>query len=126
MADNFQLTGTYSSIPFAPSASADFQVTSAISELMILSDKLAAGVDLASDGPQSVQLVALTAANVVILKVTSGLKVDAIITTADGALQTIPVDGLLFLVTQTVPVTALALKRTPGVDTNVRVFLGQL
>lgn len=125
MADNFSLTGSYSSVPFSPADSADFEVLSQIEEKLVLSSKVAAGIDLAADGPQSIVITPLTEVNVLVLKVTSGMKVDAAISSVDGSLQVIPVDGLLFLITQDTPITAIALTRTPGVDTNVRVFLGQ-
>ncbi len=125
MADKFSLSGGYSSVPFTPAQSADFSVESTLDEQVAISDKLAATVDLNADGPQAVPMGSIALAAIVIIKVVTGLKIDAIITTSDGVSQIVPVDSLLVLISQGVPVTALSLTRTPATQTSVRVFLGQ-
>ncbi len=125
MADKFLLSGSYSSVPYSPVPSADFSVESVLEEAVSLSDKLAATVDLNADGAQAVPMGSITGASVAVVKVIAGQKVKARVTTADGALQIVPVDPLLILESLSAPVTALSLERTPAVTTSVRVFLGQ-
>lgn len=79
---------------------------------------------LDTDGALSVELGGLSAVNVLIVR-TLGGKVRVRITSADGAQQSIPVDSLLVLVGQAVPVTAIDLTREPATSTQVQVFLGE-
>lgn len=80
-------------------------------------------VDLATDSPESVAFGDLASgANVVLLQVTNRGKVRARLTSADGTQQAVPVDGLLVLVTQSVPITAIDLMRVSGSGDSPRVF----
>jgi hypothetical protein len=82
-------------------------------------------VVLSADAPLSVSFGSgVVSAAVVILKATGG-KVRARLTSADGSQQAVPVDDLLVLISQSVPITAIDLTRVPGVLTTVDVFLGQ-
>jgi hypothetical protein len=104
-----------------------------LNEALTLSVKSSQVVELISDAAATVQLPGPTStnpsaplANVVVIKVV-GPRVKAAITTADGASQIVPVDPLFVLHTTTVsPITALTLTRTPGNDTFVHLFLGQI
>ncbi len=125
MSDAFLLSGSYTANPLSPPASADFGVISQLSEALVLSDKLALSLELTSDAAMAVPFASVTNANIVVVKVVSGQKIKATITTADGAAQVVPVDSLLILESGASPVTALTLTRTPAVLTSVRVFLGQ-
>jgi hypothetical protein len=125
MSDRFSLEGSYAVVPLSPPASADFDVIAAIDETIILNDKSANSYDLALDAPFVVPFGGVTNAHVLILKLISGLKFKALITTSDGASQTVPVDSLLIMIAQGAPVTALSLVRTVATLTSVRVFLGQ-
>ena len=82
-------------------------------------------ISLDTDAPLAVNFGSgVTQAAVAILKATGG-KVRARITSADGSQQSIPVDDLLVLISQSVPITGIDLTRVPGVLTTVSVFLGQ-
>jgi hypothetical protein len=126
LADNFSLSGSYSVSPLSPPASADFDVLAVINESEVLQEKSANSFDLSSDSPFTVPFGSVASASVMIIKVVSGLKIVATITTADGTAQTIPVDSFLAIISEGSPVTALLLTRTPATDTSVRVFLGEM
>lgn len=125
MADRFSLQGSYTVMPLSPQASADFDVIAPIAENEILDEKTAVSLNMTGDSPLAVPFGSVANAHVVIIKVVSGLKVVATITTADGTAQTVPVDTFLAIVAEGSPVTALTLTRTPATLTQVRVFLGQ-
>lgn len=76
-------------------------------------------VDLDTDSPESVAFGDLPSASLVYLYAIGG-KVRARLTSADGTQQSIPVDPLGFIVSLTVPITAIDLTRAAGSPT-VRV-----
>lgn len=82
-------------------------------------------VDLDDDDPHAVAFGDLPSAALVFLKAIGG-KCRARITTTDGATQSIPIDPVGFLVSLSVPVTAIDLTRVAasGVTVRVRVALG--
>jgi hypothetical protein len=130
MADNFALTGSYTTTPNvgAPSTIADL-VAPIDEEYQLLAKQLVSGLQLNADSPQAVPFGAVGTvtpggANIIIIKSPS-LKIDAVLTSADGTSQVIPVDGFLALISHTVPYTALSLTRLAGQVTTVDVFLGQ-
>lgn len=83
-------------------------------------------VVLDADAPVDVNFGSgVTEAAVVVMKATGG-KVRARLTSADGSQQSVPVDDLQVVVSQSVPFTAIDLTRVPGVSTSVDVFLGQI
>lgn len=128
MSDLFNLTGSYNTQPASGAPSADPQVVStAISESMELALKDLGEYSLTTDSPVDVDFGGLgaTGANLVFVKVTSGGKVKLALTSTDGSLQGIPVDGYFQLITNSVAITAAQLTRTPGTLTTVKVFLGQ-
>lgn len=127
MSDLFQLTGSYFTQPATGAPSADPQVVSTgISESMELALKDLGEYSLAADAPVTVDFGGLTTgANLVVIKVTSGGKIRVRLTSTDGTLQAIPVDSLLWIISESVAITAADLTRTAGVPTTVKVFLGQ-
>jgi len=124
VADSFNLVGTYGTSP--PSGTiAAASICANISEALSLTRKDLDTISLDTDAPLAVNFGSgVTQAAVAILKATGG-KVRARITSADGSQQSIPVDDLLVLISQSVPITGIDLTRVPGVLTTVSVFLGQ-
>jgi len=92
-------------------------------ESMYLAQKESSTYTLTVDSAVAVAFAGVTNANVVII--TTNQKIKVRITSADGAVQSIPVDGLLIIVSKTVPITAIDLTRVPATETRVRVFLGE-
>lgn len=80
--------------------------------------------ELTDDSPVSVPLAALARAHAVFLRSTGG-KVRARLTSADGSSQAIPVDPVMFVISESVPFTALDLTRAAGVQVTVRVLLAE-
>ncbi len=81
--------------------------------------------DLLVDTPVPVQFGAVTNASVVIISTVNGARITALITSADGVAQAIPVDDTLILICRSAPVTAIDLTRLPATATKVKVFLGE-
>lgn len=123
MADLFRLLGSFEVVPFS-SASGAATVKSPITEEVTLNFKAIQRVNLTADAPVAVDFCGLTNAHVVILATTGG-KVSARFTSADGATQAIPVDDFFALVSRSVPITALDLTRVAGTLTTVDIFLGE-
>jgi hypothetical protein len=124
VADSFSFVATYGTSP-PTGTTAAASICANLSEALSLTRKDLDTVVLNADAPLSVSFGSgVASAAVVILKATGG-KVRARITSADGSQQSIPVDDLLVLIAQSVPITAIDLTRVPGVSTTVDVFLGQ-
>lgn len=75
---------------------------------------------LGTDTPEAIAFGDLTGAHVVLLKATGG-KVRARLTSTDGSQQAVPVDDVLFLVSRSVPITAIDLTRVVGSSDTPRV-----
>jgi len=125
MADVFNLSGAYTVTPASGVASADPSITAPVAEGMVLSVKHYDDVAVAVDTPVAVAFGGVTLANLVLLKVVSGGPVRARLTSAYGATQAVPVEDFFVMESASVPVTAIDLTRTPGVNTTVKVLLGQ-
>lgn len=124
MADTFKLEGVLSTDP-ATGLSSAMSVIGQLDELLSLTYKHVDDVHLSTDAETAVNFGGgVVSANVVYLKASGG-KVTARFTSADGTKQSVPVDSLLFVISQSVPFTALYLQRVPSTDTVVQVFLGQ-
>jgi len=123
MADTFSLTGSWSSVPAASTPSGYPAFTAPLAESATLEAKLYQTIELTSNPAQAVTFGTLTEAHVLIIASTA--KIVASISSTDGATQTIPVENLLVLLNDSVPVTALSIQRFAGQDTTVYVFLGQ-
>lgn len=125
-ADNFQLQGGWSTDPlggdtsFVPSSNAQ------INEALVLQHKTEYTLSLNSDSPTAVAFGGVTNASVVILKAHGGNPVVATITSAAGVTQTVPLDPVHVTISQGTPITAISLTRTPTVETDVDIFLGDL
>lgn len=125
MADVFKLTGSYSADAGCGGCSGEIaEISGELSERVSLTNKTVGKYALSADAAVPVELGGLSQVNVLIVKAKGG-KVRVRITSADGALQSIPVDTLLVLVDLTVPITAIDLTRVAGVTTSVQVFLGE-
>lgn len=132
MADAYHLIADATVAPLSSPSSGEADIGVAIDEQITLSLDYKLTVELTTDAEVVVPLPGPSAANVdplanvVVIKV-EGPRVKAKLTTADGAAQVLPVDPLLILHSLTVsPVTALSLTRSPGNDTLVHIFLGQI
>lgn len=127
MTDVFKLQGDFSTEPSGGSCSTSVNpsIDAHIDERLSVSGKVVADYTLTSDSPATVAFNGLASASVLILKVPDG-KVKLTATSTDGTAQAIPVDGFLCIISRRVPFTALTLTRETGVETHVRVFLGQL
>jgi hypothetical protein len=126
VADVFRLRGEYSATPATidvPGVAASGEALGEFIQALYLAQKAQFQLTLSGDAPVSVAFGALDAAHVVIIQTPS--KVRARITSADGSLQSIPVDPLLILMASAVPLTAIDLTRLAGVNTEVSVFLGK-
>lgn len=121
--DGFRLQGGYTVTPLSSVTSFAQVVEAVIDELVTLEARTSYDVALTVDTPVAVSFGGVTNANVVVLKALGG-KVRARLTSADGATQAVPFDTYLILMSDTVPITAIDLTRVAGVDTTVRVFLG--
>ena len=81
-------------------------------------------ITLTADGAVAVSFGGLASASVVTVYAKGGY-VRARITHADGAVQSVPVDPLLVIISLLKPITALDLLREPGKDIPVEIFLGE-
>jgi len=120
----FTLSGKYSlRPPVGPTGVNDTTIAVDLSEtITILSGKASIPVTLAADGAEAVAFGDIASANIVIIHCDA--KVIARFTSADGTTQAVPVDDLLLLITEAVPITALTLQRVAGILTNAQVVLG--
>lgn len=80
-------------------------------------------IDLESDDAFSVSLDGWTGINMLQIVATS--KITAVITSAEGVAQRIPVDPQLNLVSRSVAITAIDLVRVPGQAATVELIIGQ-
>ena len=124
MANQFVLSGGYTTTPLEGVPSFAPNIDAPIDEAMTIRTKTEYDQDLTVDTPVALQFGGIASANVVILKSTSG-KFRARLTSADGTQQSVPVDSVLVLITQSVPITAIDLTRLPATATTVRVYLAE-
>lgn len=123
MADNFLLQGRWNTEPESFTVSGCPTFNTLFEEEFRLEQKLYQDIKLESDVAESVSFGDVTNANVVLIK--TNYKISARFTSADGALQTLPIDQLLYIISKTVPFTAIDLTRLAGQDTKVKVFIGE-
>ena len=122
--DTFRLHGDYVTLPLSGSPSGDPEISSPIDESITLKNKAIGLYELTTDAVTAVGLCGLAGAHVVIVKTVGG-KAKLRLTSADGAVQSVPVDSFFGVISQSVPFTALDLTRVTGVTTTVKVFLGE-
>lgn len=126
MADKFQIVGSWGTTPQTGSllASGRASELAPINESVVLSKKK--GQDdyvLEVDTAVAVDFGGLDEAHVV--SIFSDRKIRVRLTSADGATQAVPVDGMLKIISRTVPFTAIDLTRVAAQETRVSVFLGE-
>lgn len=125
MSDKFMISGSWETTPQSGSllASGAPSLLAPIKETLTLSQKNYDDYTLDADAVQAVAFGGVENANVV--QISCDRKIKVRLTSADGATQTIPVDGHLSLISRTVPFTAIDLQRVAGQETRVKVFIGQ-
>lgn len=124
MADTLQISGAWSSTPLVSDpACGTPSITAPIAETLQLKERQLWEDLLTADPAVAVAFGGVANAHVVIVK--TNKKVRLRLTSADGSAQAVPVDGFLQLITKTVPYTAIDVTRVAGVDTKVKVFLGE-
>jgi hypothetical protein len=127
-------------VPYLDSSSNPFWISDVL-EQMACSARKEDEYTLVADGDTAISFGSLPfGANVIIIKVMPNLglpptpgnpagtlavanPIIAKLTSAAGAASPIAIDGFLFLMSQSVPYTALSIARTPTVQTTVRVQL---
>jgi hypothetical protein len=124
MAAQFTLNGSYQSLPLDGSPSFSASIIAQINETTTIGKQVAQTIELASDSPEAVAFGDVVGASVVVIKAIGG-KIRVRVTSADGSQQAVPCDSFIILMSETVPVTAIDLTRTTGVNTTVQVFLGE-
>jgi len=110
-----QLLGPSSRVP---STEVPFDEPVALSAYMVQS------LVLDTDSPMSVPFGGVSSVNFLSVKAIDG-KVRVRLTSADGSAQAVPVDGLLVVQTDSVPITSIDVMRVAGTQTSVEVILGQ-
>jgi hypothetical protein len=126
LAETLLLNGQLSINPSTASMCADgvdLGTLVTLSESMSISAKLTAAFTLSADPAFPVDLTTVPSVNALYIEADS--KVKLTITTADGALQVVPVDPMMVWFSATVPITALSITRLAGTTTNVKLILGQ-
>ena len=126
MSDLFKIVGSWGTTPQTGSllGSGAASELAPICESVVLA--LKNGQDtyvLGVDTPVPVAFGGVTNANVIVIF--SNRKITLRLTSADGALQAVPCDGLLVLISKTVPYTAIDMTRVAAQETSVRVFIGE-
>lgn len=124
MADTFNLVGSYTVAPASGISSGCPSIDTPINEPLVLGAKNYQDLVLGVDTPVAVPFGTVVNAHVIVIKAIGG-KVRVRLTSADGSLQSVPVDSLLALIALGVPVTAIDLTRTPATSTTVKVFVGE-
>lgn len=124
MADSFALQGSYGVTPLGNPVSFAPLIIAQISEGIQVKAKQVSEMVLSADAPATVDFGGVVNAHIVILKSTGG-KVRARVTSADGVSQAVPFDTYWILMSEALPLTAIDLTRVAGAETTVRVFLAE-
>lgn len=126
MSSTFVLAGTYQAMPSYGMASGDPLITAPIDERLTLALELASQVVLAPGEALSLPFGGLSSAAVVVLKVTGGA-IKAVLTSAVGVAQAVPVDTFALLMSSTQPFIDVNVENESGAlgPVNVKFFLGQ-
>jgi hypothetical protein len=120
----FQLRGAYRAVlenetDGVPLVGADLDLR------LGLSKRHADDLVLSADGWTPVAFGGISLARVVVLRWQAAVGGDVRITSADGVQQVVPLSDYLLLTCRDVPVTAVDVRRSPGVPTVVKLFLGE-
>lgn len=132
MGDLVRVRGAVTALPptAASPVSGDLGEVGELDERLLVGAKLNLRLVLTADAARDVPILAaaggpfVAGAHVLVAKVVGG-KVTATLSTLAGAYQSVPVDGVLLLISETDPVTTLYFTRTPGVATTVKLFLAE-
>ncbi len=123
MSDTLLLTGQLAiNPPRSCAADSDLSTIVNLSESMTLAAKQTVSFVIPSDAAFPIDLTATP--NVNMLFIDASAKVMLTITTADGAVQTLPVDPMMLWFSSSVPITALSVTRVAATDTTVHLILG--
>lgn len=99
-------------------------VAASINERMTSTSDLSAKYTLTADTAQSVNLGGLANVNFLSVRAVGG-KIRVRITSSDGTSQSIPVDPILVLRSDSVNITALDLTRLANTETEVHIVLAE-
>jgi len=124
MADQLTLDGSVTTTPEMGTVSGFPMLAFPLKEAQALAFMQSSKYLLTADAVQSVNFGGVTNASVLLVKCVGG-KVRVRVTSADGAVQSVPVDSLFMLLCESVPITAVDLTRVPATETTVEVFLAQ-
>lgn len=124
MSETFTLSGSAGSKPVVGAPSGQGNLSIPLDEGVSLLRSLKSEYRLSADAVQAVGLGPLTNVHVLIVRANGG-KVRVRVTSADGVTQAIPVDPLLVLIANDVPITAVDLTRVANIETDVSIFLGE-
>lgn len=125
MSTDFSLQGRWQATPKLASVSASGCPTigAQFAEGIILAKRHYTEPTLDADAVEAVSFGDVTSAHVVLIK--SDKKVTVRLTSVEGAIQIVPVDTLLYLISESVPYTAIDLTRVAGQSTTVKILLGE-
>lgn len=126
MSDLFKIVGSWGTTPQSGSLlnSGAASELAPVNEAVLLSLKNGQNdYTLIVDTPVDVEFGGVAEANVVVIFCNRKIRVR--LTSADGSLQSIPVDDMLMLISRTVPFTAIDMTRVLAQETQVKVFVGQ-
>lgn len=124
MADAFKLSGSYDVTPLTQPLSFAPSIVAPINEARTMQAKTVTDVQLKADAPVAVAFGDVEEAHVVILKAVGG-PVIAALTSDAGTEQLVPFDTYMILMSEEKPITSILLTRSPGIETQVRVFLSE-
>lgn len=122
---SFQLTGQWQATPLDGGllSSGAISDSAPISEQVTLAQKNPGEYDLLVDTPVAVAFGGVVSANVIVISTDRPITVR--LTSPSGAIQSVPVDDFLAIISRTNAYTAIDLTRQPATETHVSVFLGQ-
>lgn len=125
MADKFQLQGGATVTPQSGNPSGSSIISIPIDESQYLKYKALDEFELTSDAVRTIDFGSVANAHVVMIKLVGGKARVRLTSTDGGAQQAIPVDSFLFLLANSVPITALDITRLTGTTITCKVFLGE-
>lgn len=125
--DIFTITGNFAAIPLLGDSQGFLTVGTQFEENVQV-NSMTGRYNLTDDAAVDVEFPAgISAANVVMIAAVGGV-VTARVTwsTSSVSSQALPVDPMLHLISRTEDITAVTLQRSPGVETFVEVYIGQV
>lgn len=125
MSDSLTITGQLAIVPDSTSdadLSGDFAIKVPLNATLTLSRKESVSVILADTTPVAVNVGSIVSIHA--LAIRTDEPITATITSASGSSQVIPIDSMLILLTETVPITAITL--TAATTANVKMTMGRV